>query len=142
MSINNALVLYGNANGIRLFEVSKSTGFKYKVQVTCLKSSHETRSKVLLSNSKSLLTNLFSNNRSMVKLIQNYKKLTDPINQTLITTDQLIQLLIQLVDVYLGSQQDVTEEEVIEVLQNYTSLHDLIARCLGSTTQDHMISDD
>lgn len=77
----------------------------------------------------------------MVKLIQSYKKLTNPTNQTLITTDQLIQLLIQLVDVYLGSHQDVTEEEVIEVLQNYTSLHDLIARCLGSTTQDH-ISDD
>lgn len=77
------------------------------------------------------MTTLFSNNRSMVKLIQTYKRQLDPTNQPPITTDQLIQLLIQLIQMYLGFDQDISEEEIVEILQNYTSLSDLITQCLS-----------
>lgn len=76
------------------------------------------------------MTSFFSNNRAAVKLIQNYKKHLDPSSHT-ITTDQLIHLLIQLIEIYLGPEQEVTEEEIIELLQSYNSLQDLIIKCLS-----------
>lgn len=93
---------------------------------------YRTRSKCSLSNSKGLITSFFSNNKAAVKLIQNHKKQLDPSSHT-ITTDHLIQLLIQLIEIYLGNDQEVVEEEIIELLQNYTSLKDLITRCLSES---------
>jgi len=76
------------------------------------------------------MTSLFSNNKSIAKLLQAYKKQLDPANHQ-ITTSQLVELLIQLIDIYSGSEEEITEDELIELLQNFTSLNDLVTRCLN-----------
>ncbi|CCH43346.1 hypothetical protein BN7_2894 [Wickerhamomyces ciferrii] len=123
-NLNNCLIIISTRHqsiddylllNSEFYKVSQSIHFPYKYQLTPLQTSP-----------KHIMIRLFQNNKSLVRLIQNYKS----INNDNITSMELIELVLKLIQVY---NVDVDEHDVMELLQSYSNIRELVKEMIDDS---------
>lgn len=97
---------------IRIYRYTKESMFVYRVQLSPMSPASKTFAGVPIKDAASSVSNLFGKHRSLVKLIQAYKKR----QPTTITTERLVPLLAELLQL-----QDSFVLECDEDIVNFTS---------------------
>ncbi|KAH3674461.1 hypothetical protein WICMUC_003298 [Wickerhamomyces mucosus] len=103
-----------------ILTLSESMNYPYIVSLspTSSKASTKRASQYCLDESRTLMLNLFSGNRSLVKLIQDQKQAAKELNNVENFEEKLIPLLLQMLELYDEFDEDV----IFDIVKNFNSL--------------------